>query len=99
MRKRNPAKKRTTLKPRKNVLKILPELRARAAVTVRLHPRKGTVRALSARKMGGDFLWPAEEPWPVCNEKGPPARWKEGRPDWWDDPWMPAGRAWPLVRR
>jgi hypothetical protein len=35
-------------------------------MTVRLHPRYGDEPPLDASKLGGTFLWPAEEPWPIC---------------------------------
>jgi hypothetical protein len=60
--------KLTTPKPPEDVLKILPKLAGRSATTVRLHPRPGRVSAVSGLKIGGNFLWPADEPWPVCHD-------------------------------
>ncbi|QVL32722.1 DUF1963 domain-containing protein [Telmatocola sphagniphila] len=34
--------------------------------TVRLHPRRAHVLDVTASKLGGVFLWPSDEPWPVC---------------------------------
>lgn len=39
---------------------------------VRLHPRRADHDLpRNASKMGGLFLWPAEEPWPFCGESDP----------------------------
>ena len=59
---------RTTPPPRKNVPDLLPELADQARTTVRLHPRRGEVPDPAASKIGGTFLWPADEPWPVCTD-------------------------------
>ncbi len=61
--------KRTTPPPRVDVREALPELAGRARTTVRLHPRrlaKGETRPAGESKLGGTFLWPADEPWPKC---------------------------------
>lgn len=61
--------KRTTPPPFVDVLSILPELAGREKTTVRLHPRRLPAKQKlprDASKLGGDFLWPASEPWPVC---------------------------------
>lgn len=42
-----------------------PELAAKARPATLLHPRQGTVTDPAASKLGGLFLWPADEPWPV----------------------------------
>jgi len=42
------------------------ELRGAERWTVRLHPRQGPDPAPGLSKMGGHFLWPADEPWPSC---------------------------------
>jgi hypothetical protein len=39
---------------------------------VRLHPRYGTEPDPDASKLGGAFLWPRGEPWPVCELHGIP---------------------------
>jgi hypothetical protein len=62
--------------PRVNILEALPELAAQTTTTIRLHPRHGDVPELSASKIGGTFLWPDDEPWPIM-----PSR----RPDWYDN--------------
>ena len=46
--------------------KIFPELANSTVTTVRLHPRYGEESPLDASKIGGTFLWPATESWPVC---------------------------------
>jgi len=43
---------------------IDPELAAKAAPAIRLHPRLGATR-LHESKLGGMPLWPADEPWPT----------------------------------
>lgn len=58
--------------PRTNILEIVPELAGLATITVRLHPRRGEVAELLGSKLGGTFLWPKSEPWPTCDEVGPP---------------------------
>src|SRR5436190_1776608 len=55
----------TTPAPPVNVEAALPCLRGKAKTTVRLHPRPGEA-AVDASKIGGMFLWPKKEPWPVC---------------------------------
>lgn|GEM_PF-1341973 len=55
----------TTPAPPVNVEEALPELRGKAKTTVRLHPRLGEA-PVDASKIGGMFLWPKREPWPVC---------------------------------
>jgi hypothetical protein len=57
---------RTTSPPCRDVLEVLPGLAERALIAVRLHPRRGEEPARDATKMGGSFLWPADEPWPRC---------------------------------
>jgi len=47
-----------------NLLAIVPELETQALTTIRLHPRRGEVLDVSASKIGGTFLWPANETWP-----------------------------------
>ena len=86
--------KKTTPKPRYDVLEIAPELAEMAVTTVRLHPTPGDVPDVGASKIGGTFLWPNEEPWPVCEELGPPS-WKNVDFHGWpvpkdaDDPGIP----------
>ncbi|OAI48079.1 hypothetical protein AYO44_01365 [Planctomycetaceae bacterium SCGC AG-212-F19] len=61
--------KRTTPPPCADVLSVLPELAQQQKTTVRLHPRpvgEGTSLPADASKLGGDFLWPRDEPWPTC---------------------------------
>ncbi|GAA2394708.1 hypothetical protein [Dactylosporangium salmoneum] len=44
---------------------VLPQLRALARVTTRLHPRRGRP-SVEGSSVGGPLLWPADEPWPTC---------------------------------
>ncbi|GAA3063396.1 hypothetical protein GCM10017562_31090 [Streptomyces roseofulvus] len=46
---------------------LFPELAAYRGRTTRLHPRPGTP-TVGESSVGGPFLWPADEPWPVCVE-------------------------------
>ena len=55
----------TTPAPPVNVEEVLPELRGKGKTAVRLHPRPGEA-PVDASKIGGMFLWPKNEPWPVC---------------------------------
>lgn len=49
-----------------NLLNVFPELKPLAKMTVRLHPRYSDEPAADQSKLGGAILWPASEPWPVC---------------------------------
>lgn len=64
--------KRTTPLPEIAISEAVPELRGTEATAVLLHPRHGDEPAADASKMGGQFLWPAAEPWPICEEHGIP---------------------------
>ncbi|MET9677599.1 hypothetical protein ABZY68_31585 [Streptomyces sp. NPDC006482] len=46
---------------------LFPELAAHRGTTTRLHPRPGHP-GMSVSSVGGPMLWPADEPWPVCDE-------------------------------
>ena len=59
---------RTTPKPSVDIAQLFPELAPLAKETVRLHPRRGPEPGIAESKVGGTFLWPADEPWPVCPE-------------------------------
>jgi uncharacterized protein (TIGR02996 family) len=59
----------TTPAPPVNVEGAMPDLRGRAKTAVRLHPRSGEA-AVDASKVGGVFLWPAREQWPICPVHG-----------------------------
>jgi hypothetical protein len=78
--------KLTTPKPRRNILKLLPELAKQAKTTVRLHPRRGEVRDPAASKIGGTFLWPADTPWPDSAAEEAKSYYKH------------LNRAWPVPR-
>ncbi|HEY2785112.1 MAG TPA: hypothetical protein VGJ05_09075 [Fimbriiglobus sp.] len=62
----------TTPKPALEVTKIVPELKTLSKVTVRLHPRFGDEPNPDESKLGGRFLWPADEPWPTDPPTGIP---------------------------
>lgn len=55
----------TTPKPATNVPDLLPELKGLSKVVIRLHPRYSATPKESESKLGGQFLWPADEPWPT----------------------------------
>lgn len=57
---------RTTPPPPLDITAVLPELGPLGRRAVRLHPRAGTP-GTSDSSLGGPLLWPAEEPWPVCD--------------------------------
>ncbi|MFD7642685.1 hypothetical protein ACFV4P_18715 [Kitasatospora sp. NPDC059795] len=61
---------RTTPPRRADIAAVFPELAPLGRQAVRLHPRLGapTVRDSS---VGGPLLWPAGEPWPVCEGPHP----------------------------
>lgn len=58
---------RTTPPRPLDVEELFPELAGYRGTTTRLHPRPGNPDA-SASSVGGPMLWPADEPWPVCDE-------------------------------
>ncbi|MHA6758824.1 hypothetical protein [Streptacidiphilus sp. PAMC 29251] len=58
---------RTTPPRPLDVEALFPELAAYRGTTTRLHPRPGSPQ-VSASSVGGPMLWPADEPWPVCDE-------------------------------
>jgi uncharacterized protein (TIGR02996 family) len=58
----------TTEPPTRDVGALVPALAEHARVAVRLHPRQGHVPELNASKLGGLFLWPDDEPWPVIRD-------------------------------
>ena len=60
---------RHTPRPVVDIATAIPELTRHVRRTVRLHPRRGEP-GLDASKIGGRFLWPADEPWPNCEEHG-----------------------------
>lgn len=57
----------STPPPPLDITAVFPELRDLAATTIRLHPRKGEPGVRDS-SLGGQLLWPADEPWPVCEE-------------------------------
>lgn len=63
---------RTTPPPCRDITKVVPELAKLEQTTVRLHPRRGKVADRGASKLGGDFFWPAAEPWPECKKHAIP---------------------------
>ncbi|WP_204082651.1 hypothetical protein [Asanoa ishikariensis] len=70
-----------------DVPEVFPEVVPFAMTTVRLHPRPGAPTA-DQSSMGGPLLWPAREPWPVCD--GPePADHLDGEPGEAEVPLVP----------
>ncbi|MFB4283851.1 hypothetical protein ACBJ59_51730 [Nonomuraea sp. MTCD27] len=57
---------RTTSSPPVDVTQLFPELGAYARTAVRLHPRPGNP-SMHDSHIGGPLIWPAAEPWPVCD--------------------------------
>lgn len=43
-------------------------LQGKARPTIRLHPRLDASLPSNTSKVGGDFLWPVNEPWPHCQQ-------------------------------
>jgi hypothetical protein len=68
----------TTQPPRFDVPELFPWLAAAARWTVRLHPRASGRLPIDSSKVGGDVLWPADEPWPTCEL--PHVGYEPGRP-------------------
>ena len=64
---------RTTQPPSRDVAQAFPELADLARTTVRLHPRREDEPPVDASKLGGRMRWPADEPWPRCDQ--PHALW------------------------
>ena len=50
------------------ITRKVPALRALRRSAVRLHPERGEPDDPTASKIGGLPLWPADEPWPLCQE-------------------------------
>nr|WP_147141344.1 hypothetical protein [Stackebrandtia albiflava] len=56
----------TTPPRRYDLLADIPELAEYARPAVRLHPRQGDP-GVHDSSVGGPLLWPAAEPWPMCD--------------------------------
>lgn len=56
----------TTPKRPVNLLELFPEVKPLQRQTLRLHPRYSDEPAADATKLGGQFCWPADEAWPLC---------------------------------
>ena len=50
-----------------DVTTVVPEVSGDTTIAVRLHPQQGEVADLGASKVGGQILWPENEPWPTCS--------------------------------
>lgn len=55
----------TTSKPTVDVVSFIPELKGLIKLTMRLHPFASDEPKADESKLGGQFLWPATEPWPT----------------------------------
>jgi hypothetical protein len=63
---RIPADASRTSPPRTvDLLKEFPDLKTSIRLAIRLHPRFSDEPKPHESKLGGQFLWPAEEPWPT----------------------------------
>ncbi|WP_229900151.1 hypothetical protein [Streptomyces hiroshimensis] len=58
---------RTTPPRPLDVAALFPELGPLARTAIRLHPRPGSPSPRDS-SVGGPLLWPADEPWPYCDE-------------------------------
>ncbi|MFF6837120.1 hypothetical protein ACFY84_35905, partial [Streptomyces sp. NPDC012438] len=58
---------RTTPPRPVEVTAVFPELVPLARPAIRLHPRPGSP-SVSDSSVGGPLLWPADEPWPHCED-------------------------------
>lgn len=58
---------RTTPERPVDIDEVVPELSAHRGVGTRLHARPGVPRPEQS-SVGGQFLWPTDEPWPLCTE-------------------------------
>jgi hypothetical protein len=58
---------RTTPPRPVDIASLFPGLTAHARSATRLHPRPGTPAA-GQSSIGGPLLWPADEPWPHCDD-------------------------------
>ncbi|GAA2775844.1 hypothetical protein [Streptomyces showdoensis] len=74
---------RTTPPRTVDVAVVFPQLAPLARTATRLHPRPGSP-APHESSVGGPFLWPADEPWPYCQEVH---EWHDGRVDDWPAGW------------
>ncbi|MBO3741852.1 hypothetical protein [Actinoplanes flavus] len=52
-----------------DITQLFPELREHSTTSTRLHPRPGRPTVADS-SVGGPLLWPADEPWPVCDDAG-----------------------------
>lgn len=62
----------TTPKPIIDVCELIPEFKNLAKTTTRLHARYGVEPKPDQSKMGGIFLWPSGDDWPICTEHSIP---------------------------
>lgn len=61
-----------------DVTRDFPELAGMARTALRLHPRVGAP-TVEQSSVGGPLLWPADEPWPVCEGPHPYAKHESPR--------------------
>jgi hypothetical protein len=58
---------RTTPPRPVDIAEVFAELREHTRLATRLHPRPGAPTVADS-SIGGPLLWPADEPWPVCEQ-------------------------------
>lgn len=57
----------STAPPCRDVVQLVPDLAPFVRSTTRLHPHRAVAPGpIGMSKIGGRFLWPANEPWPMC---------------------------------
>jgi hypothetical protein len=63
----------TTPQPTTDIEELVPELAEFSRITTRLHPHQVTTDPPADQsKIGGMFLWPRDEIWPMCPDRGVP---------------------------
>ena len=61
-----------TMPPTADVTRAFPQLKTMRKTTVRLHPVPCNDIPLHASKIGGEFLWPENDPWPTSDDPQAP---------------------------
>lgn len=60
---------RTTRNPQIDIENVFPDLKHYRKSTIRLHPIQHENLSWEKSKFGGQFIWPSDEIWPVCDER------------------------------